>query len=335
MRYVEAINSALHALLNEDPHVLVLGEDVVDPYGGAFKVTKGLSTRFPSRVISTPVSEAGIVGLANGLALRGFKPVVEIMFGDFLLLALDQLANHAAKYPAMYGNNVDCHIVIRTPMGGYRGYGPTHSQSLEKFLIGVPGLTLVAPSRFHDVGALLKFAVARQAGPVVFIENKVDYPQEVEHEAGKLGHFDRRWEGSETYPTAHLALAGAGAPEVTVVTYGGMVYRTMRAVEEAYLDEEVSAEILIPSLISPMDIGPLLTHASLSHRVLTVEEGTLRGGIGAEVIAAIAGKQTAVGARYSRVAAQDTVIPGSPELEKGVLPSEAGIKQAILALARS
>ena len=115
------------------------------PYGGAFKVTRGLSSRFPARVFATPISEAAIVGLATGLALRGMRPVAEIMFGDFLFLAGDQLVNHAAKFRWMYHDQVRVPMVIRTPMGGRRGYGPTHSQSIEKHFMGVPGLWVVAP----------------------------------------------------------------------------------------------------------------------------------------------------------------------------------------------
>ena len=125
---------------------IILGEDVLDPYGGAFKVTRGLSTAFPERVQTTPISEAGIVGVAAGMALRGLRPVVEIMFGDFITLAADQLVNHAAKFRWMYNDQVRVPLVIRTPMGGRRGYGPTHSQTLEKLFLGVPGLKVLAPT---------------------------------------------------------------------------------------------------------------------------------------------------------------------------------------------
>ena len=138
----------------------MLGEDILDPYGGAFKVTQGLSTRFPDRVFTTPISEAAIVGMSVGLALRGLHPIAEIMFGDFVALAADQIVNHAAKYPAMYNGQVQVPLVMRTPMGGGRGYGPTHSQSLERLFFGIPHLKLVAPSHAHDPGALLEAAVA-------------------------------------------------------------------------------------------------------------------------------------------------------------------------------
>ena len=141
---LDALNAALHRACAADERVIILGEDVLDPYGGAFKVTRGLSTTYPERVLTTPISEAGIVGVAAGMALRGLRPVVEIMFGDFITLAADQLINHAAKFRWMYNDQVRVPMVIRTPMGGRRGYGPTHSQTLEKLFLGVPGLILEA-----------------------------------------------------------------------------------------------------------------------------------------------------------------------------------------------
>ena len=132
--------------MTADERVILMGEDILDPYGGAFKVTRGLSSAFPDRVLAAPISEAGMVGAAAGMALRGLRPGVEIMFGDFLTLAADQLINHIAKFRWMYNDQVRVPLVVRTPMGGRRGYGPTHSQTLEKLFLGIPGLTVLAPS---------------------------------------------------------------------------------------------------------------------------------------------------------------------------------------------
>ncbi len=172
---LEALNAALQNALASDERVVIMGEDILDPYGGAFKVTRGLSDSFPDRVITTPISEAGIVGVAAGMALRGLLPVVEIMFGDFITLIADQVINHAAKFRWMYNNQVRVPIVIRTPMGGRRGYGPTHSQTMEKFFIGVPGLRVLAPNTFSDPGDLLSKAIFEDNDPVLFIENKLLY----------------------------------------------------------------------------------------------------------------------------------------------------------------
>jgi len=155
MRYVESINHALHGLLAEQENVYLIGEDLLDPYGGAFKAAKGLSTSYPDRVLTTPISEAGLTGVAIGMAMRGYRPIVEIMFGDFLMLCTDQIVNHATKFSYMYNEQVQVPLTIRTPMGGYRGYGPTHSQTLEAMFLGVPRLTILAPSHYHDPGDVL------------------------------------------------------------------------------------------------------------------------------------------------------------------------------------
>jgi len=173
MRYVESLNQALHELMAEEERVFVIGEDILDPYGGAFKVTKGLSSAYPDRVLSTPVSEASITGFATGMALRGLRPILEIMFGDFITLCADQIVNGASKFSWIYNEQVEVPLVIRTPMGGRRGYGPTHSQTLEALFLGTPGLTIVAPSHLHSPGGLLRRAVLGGKGPVLFVENKL------------------------------------------------------------------------------------------------------------------------------------------------------------------
>ena len=144
------LNRGLHTVFANDPRVYLLGEDVLDPYGGAFKVTRGLSTRYPDRVLTTPISEGAIVGVGNGLALAGDRAIVEVMFGDFVTLAFDQIVNFAAKSVAMYGRRLPMHLVVRCPVGGNRGYGPTHSQCPQKHFVGVPDLALFEVSPFRE-----------------------------------------------------------------------------------------------------------------------------------------------------------------------------------------
>src|SRR3954468_14821737 len=169
------MGDALRSALEDDERVILLGEDIVDPYGGAFKVTRGLSTDFPDRVRSTPISEGSIAGMSAGLALAGYRPIAEIMFGDFLTLCFDQIVNHIAKYEAMYNGQATCPVIIRTPSGGGRGYGPTHSQSLEKHFLGVPHLKVVASSLVQAPSAGLRTRLA-QGAPVLHIEHKLLYP---------------------------------------------------------------------------------------------------------------------------------------------------------------
>jgi 2-oxoisovalerate dehydrogenase E1 component len=174
-----ALNDALQKLLEYDKDVVLIGEDLHDPYGGAFKVTAGLSERFKGRVISTPISEAGITGAGIGLAMAGKKPIVEIMFADFLTLCMDQIYNHAVKFPGMFVESA-IPIVIRTPCGGRRGYGPTHSQSPENIFVSVPGLTVLFGSHRHNIGQLLIDASTRWPNPTLFLEHKLLYGEKLD-----------------------------------------------------------------------------------------------------------------------------------------------------------
>jgi pyruvate/2-oxoglutarate/acetoin dehydrogenase E1 component len=338
LTYLQSLREALHGLLAEDPRTLVLGEDILDPYGGAFKVTQGLSSRFPDRVLTTPISEAAIVGVSVGLALRGRRPIAEIMFGDFVALAADQLINHAAKYPAMYNGQVSAPLVVRTPMGGGRGYGPTHSQSLERLFLGIPHLKVLAPSHVHDAGALLR-AAAADDDPVLFVENKLLYPQRLLLEAETplaAGGILRRSEARDRwgYPLVFLRNYGEGAPpDVTVITYGGMS-RLLLPVLERMAAEEVRVLACLPASISPLDAAPLAAAAGESGRLLVAEESQATFGWGAEVAAAV---QAAADARLHvrRLGAQPTVIPAAKALEEQVLLSTAAVEEAILALLRA
>ena len=174
--FLNVLNKKIHTLFNQDSQIVILGEDILDPYGGAFKVTKGLSTQYPDRVLPMPISEAAIVGVGTGLAIKGLKVVIEIMFGDFVLLAADQIVNNLTKIGVMYNKKIPISIVIRLPMGGYRGYGPTHSQSLESFFLNVPNLGIISSNIFSDPGDLFKHTLD-QKSPHLFVEHKINYPK--------------------------------------------------------------------------------------------------------------------------------------------------------------
>ena len=327
---VESLRGALHNAMADDSAVVVFGEDILDPYGGAFKVTKGLSTAFPQRVFTTPICEGSIVGMANGLALRGMRPVAELMFGDFITLAADQLINHAAKFPAMYNGRVTLPLVVRTPMGGGRGYGPTHSQSLERMFCGVPHLSVVAPSIFHDAGKLLRAAIA-SAQPVVFIENKLLYPLRQQlHSTATLQH--EFLDAEAEYPTVRLRNFSAGnSPDVTLITYGG-ISRFLPSLLQRLSDEEIRLEALIPASLSLLPpIAPFAAAAANSGRVVIAEEGTTSNGWGAEFAARL--YESCMGklaCPIVRVGALPTVIPAAKQLEDEVLVSETTILNAIL-----
>ena len=313
----------------EDGRIVVLGEDILDPYGGAFKVTRGISTSYPDRTFTTPICESTIAGMAVGLALRGMRPVAELMFGDFITIAADQIINHAAKFHAMYNGAVELPLVIRTPMGGGRGYGPTHSQSLEKIFLGIPHLRIVAPSQFHDPGAMLRAAIADDE-PVLFIENKLLYPQQLRIESDD--QFERNeWTGDGGYPTVLLANDRSGLPpDVTIIAYGG-IGSMLLPLMSRMAREEIRVLACLPGSISPLRIEPILEAAARSERVVIVEEGAPAFGWGAEVSTRI---YEAIGPQLKRpimrIGAAPTVIPASKQLEEKVLVSESDIEMAMM-----
>ena len=320
---LESLNTGLLRAFAASPAVYLLGEDVLDPYGGAFKVTRGLSTSYPDRVITSPVSEAGITGIAAGMALRGLRPVVEIMFGDFITLAADQVINHLAKFRGMYNEQVRVPLVIRTPMGGRRGYGPTHSQTLEKLYLGVPGLTVLAPTNLGDPGQLLMDAILYSDDPVLFIENKLLYllplqPPGTNSEFRVLSVSDTSM-GFAT-PIYRVTLRDAPAPDLTIYAYGYMAELARQAIARLAYEHEIFAELVVPTRLAPFEISTLLDSLRRTHHLLTVEEGTLSLGWGAEILARSMETASMRLENTRRLAAPDIPIPAASTLENSVLP---------------
>jgi pyruvate/2-oxoglutarate/acetoin dehydrogenase E1 component len=336
---LESLNQALYKALASDERVYVLGEDILDPYGGAFRVTQGISTAFPDRTITTPVSEAGILGVATGMALRGLRPVVEIMFGDFLTLAADQVINHATKFRYMYNDQLRVPIVIRTPMGGRRGYGPTHSQTLEKFFLGTPGLRILAPCALENPGQLLLHAIINDDDPVLFVENKILYLKSIldinESREFKISLIEMKnqlkkplMEGSYA-PVYHLKLREAPDPSLTIASYGFMADLCQEAVLKLAYEEEIFTDLVVFTQLSPFEIDPLINAVRRTHRLLVVEEGTFTMGWGAEILARCVENLGTEINNAQRVASLDVPVPASGPLESAVLPDMADIIQAI------
>lgn len=328
---LESLNTALHLVLGRDERVVILGEDVLDPYGGAFKVTRGLSSAFPGRVLATPISEAGIVGIAAGMAMRGLRPVVEIMFGDFVTLIADQLINHAAKFRWMYSGGkspqeqVRVPMVIRTPMGGRRGYGPTHSQSLEKLFLGVPGLRVLAPCNLGDPGNLLVHAILAVDDPVLFIENKLLYLLPVQTQAGQT-EFDIL-AAQTPVPSFTLTIRGAPLPCMTLAAYGHMADLARQAALRLAFEWEIFVELVVLTQLAPFEIDPVLDSVRRTRRLLVVEEGTLSLGWGAEIVARAAETLGPHLQAARRLAARDLPVPASGPLEAAMLPGVEEIVQ--------
>ncbi len=328
---LESLNASLHEVMESDARVHILGEDILDPYGGAFKVTRGLSTRFPDRVLTTPISEAGIVGMATGMALRGLRPVVEIMFGDFVTLIADQLINHAAKFRWMYNDQVRVPLVVRTPMGGRRGYGPTHSQSLEKLFLGVPGLTVVAHSTLGDPGTLLQASIACE-DPVLFVEHKLLYARPLLHPGeGELGEFEIQQVG-DRFPAYVLHIPGQ-SPRLTLATYGYNFELARLAALRLLMEQEIFVDLVVFSQLSPFELDPLFASLAQTKNLLTIEEGSLSLGWGAEVVArAVTALSSPSGLRAARVAGRNLPIANARPMEDATLPSVETILQAALSL---
>lgn len=321
-----ALNLALRSLLSENPDVLVLGEDLHEPYGGAFKVTAGLSGDFAGRVISTPISEAGITGTGIGLAMAGRRPIVEIMFADFLTLTMDQLYNHAVKFPGMFPQ-CQVPLVVRTPCGGRRGYGPTHSQSPENLLVSVPGLTVVYGSHRHNVGQLLVDAVSRWPNPVVFFEHKLLYGEAQQPADYQVVPADAADQGAELFPTLRQ---GSGQPDVTLVSFGGMLPFVERAARRLEAEEEISVEIVTPSLLAPLPRRTLVNLLMTRPRIAVIEESHHEFGFSAELLASLA--EAGVKARVLRLGLPPVPIASARSLEREQMVDEQTIINKILTL---
>lgn len=315
MRYTQAVNCALRDSMREDPSVVVLGEDVAAA-GGSFKATRGLLEEFGAeRVRDTPISEATIVAAAVGAAMSGLRPVVEIMFMDFITLAMDALVNQAAKARFMFGGRCSVPMVLRTPHGAGLGAGPQHSQCLEVWLAHVPGLKVVCPSNPADAYALLRAAIA-DPDPVVFVEHKALYAKKGEVDTGAVVEIGE----------ARVARTGG---DVTIVTYGATVHTALAAAEELARDN-LEAEVIDLRSIQPWDAATVFASVARTHRAVIVHEAVRSFGVGAEIAARIAEDAfDELDAPVVRVGAPFMPVPFSGSLENAYLVNAAGIIAAV------
>ena len=322
--YVKALQRIFYDAMEHNKEIIFLGEDIRDPYGGAFKATKGLSLAFNERVMNMPISEACMVGMSVGLALNHKIPVVEMMFGDFVTLAFDQLLNHAAKYGWIYGEDIRVPMILRVPMGGKRGYGPTHSQSLEKFLIGIPLIKVLALSFLHDPYKVYEKLFNSIKEPTVVVENKKLYGEKIPPNI-KEGYRDFKIKevNHYGYSTMHLSIDHETKPDVYLITYGGMVKDSLEVSETLMIEEEIQVDVIILCQLSPLPILDLKEIINHSTPIIFVEEGTKTAGVGAEYIARLA--EEGIGTRYYRFAAWDLPIPNGLVLEEQVLPHKKTI----------
>ena len=314
-RVVARIHEGLKQGMREHPKLVMIGEDIEGPYGGAFKVTKNLSLDHPGRVKNTPISEAAIVGISTGLAFNGYLPVCEVMFGDFLTLAADQIINHASKFRWMYNDQVTVPLIIRTPMGGKRGYGSTHSQCLEKHFLGLPGTRILALNYRYDPAAIYRQLLSSAGTPTIVIENKTLYGEYVTHETAfgfSCEHSD------EQFPTVRIR--PGCQPDITIVCYGGCLADAEKAADKLFEDHEIAAEIICPSQIYPLNLSPIVESVRTSGRLLVVEEGQQFCGFGSEVVSATLEALQPASLRIGRVSAHPHPIPSCKPAELDSLP---------------
>ncbi|UCH31789.1 MAG: alpha-ketoacid dehydrogenase subunit beta [Candidatus Bathyarchaeota archaeon] len=315
--YRDALREALSEEMQKDETVFLLGEDIGRCWEGAFKVTKGLAEKFgDERVRDTPISESAIVGAAVGAAITGMHPIVEIMFGDLTTLAMDQIANQAAKIRYMFGGQVEVPLVVRTPFGGGVNIAAHHSQSLEAWFMHIPGLLVALPSTPYDAKGLLKTAI-RGGDPVMFCEHKLLYPIK-----GLIPDEDY------TVPFGVAEVRSEGK-DVTIFATSFMIHKALEAAR-MLKKEGVSVEVMDPRTLVPLDKAKLISSVQKTGRLVIVSEGCKTAGVTAEIAAVVAEEAIDyLDAPIKRVAEPDTPIPFSPPLERYVLPNEKRIIKAV------
>jgi len=322
-RYSSLINETLKDLLEQNNDLILLGEDIEDKnifnpkeYGGAFKVTKDLSINYPNQVFNTPISEAAITGISSGYVLAGGKAILEIMFGDFTTLIFDQLLQHASKFEDMYAGKIHCPLIVRTPMGGRRGYGPTHSQSLEKFFLGIPNLSVIALNHRISPRYVYDILLSSFNNPCLVIENKILYT--IENSKSKLVGYKYSFnEKSDTIP--NLIISPKDYPsELTILCYGGSLIEIEKVTEKLCIEDEIFVDIICPTIISEISVNEIITSLQITKKLLIVEEGNNFASWSSEVIAKISEKQ--LNSSITRISNNET-IPSSFDAELNTLPS--------------
>ncbi len=321
LTFAQAVREALAEELRRDPSVCIFGEDVAEA-GTPFKVLSGLVEEFGTeRVIDTPISEAGFTGLAVGAAMTGMRPIVDIMFGDFITLTMDQMVNQAAKVHYMSGGKWNVPMVMRTTLGATRRSAAQHSQSLHAWFSHVPGLKVVLPSTPYDAKGLLKTAI-RDQNPVVFFEDKMMYklkgPVPAEDYTIPLGLADIKRVGSDITIVATSSMVQVALGAASLLEQGG-----------------ISAEVVDPRTTWPLDEKTLIASAKKTSRVIVVDEGYARYGVTAEIASTIAeGAFYDLDAPVKRMGAMHVPIPFSPPLEDVTVPTEHSVFEAACALVR-
>ena len=314
--FARAVNEAIREEMARDDNVILFGEDVAVA-GGVWKVTEGLLDQFgPDRILDTPISEAGIAGLGVGAAMTGLRPIVEIMFGDFLPLASDQIVNQAAKIFYMSGGETRVPMVVLTSLGAGRRLAAQHSQSLQAWFAHIPGLKVVLPSSPHDAKGLMKTAI-RDNNPVIFMQDKVDI-----HQKGPVPDPSQEY----TIPFGQAEVKRQGA-DLTLIATSSMVREALAAAGEL-AEEGIEAEVIDPRTLTPLDEQALIDSVTKTSRCIVIDEGYRRYGAGAEIAALVAERAFYdLEAPVRRIGAMDVPVPFAPTLEDLTIPGQKQIVQ--------
>ena len=331
-RFNELIYNELDKILFNEEESILIGEDIEsnnefnpNEYGGAFKVTRDLSIKYPGRVKNTPISEQAIVGIAIGSALKDRVSIVEIMFGDFLTLALDQLLQHVSKFTLMYGKKFNLPFILRTPMGGFRGYGPTHSQSLEKHFLGIPGLRVIVLNQLIPPTEIFKIILEKRE-PVLLIENKTLYTKKL-YEGVSNGYSLHMSCLSDSYPVVNLKPQD-GISDITIVCYGGIVDEVLKAIERLFIEEEILTDIFVVSEITNSFIPGLENSLSITKKLCFIEEGSSFAAFSSEITSTLL-ENKCNEFTLLRIA-NNSIIPSSRDLEQLVLPTSNKIRESLI-----
>ncbi|MGC8878632.1 MAG: alpha-ketoacid dehydrogenase subunit beta [Anaerolineae bacterium] len=333
MTIAEALRQAIREEMRRDPRVFCIGEDIGIPggWGGAFTVTLGLADEFGhERIMDTPISELGFTGIAVGAAIGGLRPIVDVQYGDFLFLAMDQLVNEAAKMTYMSGGTVKVPLVMRAPVGATRR-GAQHAQSLEAFFTHVPGLKVIAPSTAYDAKGLLKSAI-RDDNPVIVFEHKLLYGSKgPRKEHGALDAAGEVPDEEYLIPLGKGVIRREGR-DVTIVGKLLTVYRALEAAERL-AQEGIEAEVIDPRTLVPLDKDLILESVRKTGRLVVVEEDNLTGGWAGDIAAIVAEEAFYwLDAPIKRVSAPDTPPPFAPVMEDFYVPSVERVAQAVKSL---
>ena len=325
MNYCDSLNSSIYNFLKKNKKSILLGEDLLDPYGGAFKVTKNLSSAFAKQVIDMPISESSIIGVSTGLAHSGHKVIAELMFGDFLTLTVDQIHNGISKSLELIDKKSFGSLTIRAPMGAYRGYGCTHSQSIENLLMNTPNINIFSPNIFITPGDLLSKVIETEKLSL-FIEHKVSYNKECQIKT--YNNSNLLIDNHEDYTIVKLF---EETPEFSIITYGHVSELGLKALYEYFVENEINGELIVLNKIN--DIKSELFNNIKTNLILTLEEGVSENGWGKMISSSIyKAKFNKLKKPIINIGSKSKIIPSSIEKEKLVLPSVAQIQKEIFNL---